>query len=146
MNSDTSITILKVREAFSDRAERLAKAEKSSPFSMRLSAEERAFLEERAGGRPWAVYIRECVFGEAGSRRRSERRPKIEDQQLAGVLAELGRSRLASNVNQLAKSANMGALDVSEDVEQQLQDACAAILAMRDALIMALGLQPERRE
>ena len=39
------------------------------------------------------------------------------------------------------KAANTGTLDVSEEVEQQLQDAYAAIIAMREALFIALGLR-----
>ncbi|MCR9261189.1 MAG: hypothetical protein NXH95_15815 [Pseudomonadaceae bacterium] len=140
--SSDQITILRAKEAFTN-ANLATKPVKPQlkPFSMRLSADERAFLDERAGGKPWAAYIRECVFGEQATRRRTVRKPKIEDQQLASVLSELGASRLASNVNQLAKSANMGTIDVSEDVEQQLEDAAAAILAMRDALFIALGLK-----
>ena len=45
------------------------------------------------------------------------------------------------NLNQLAKSANMGTLDVSQNVELQLQEAYLAILAMRDALITALEIK-----
>ena len=113
----------------------------SSPFSMRLSAAERNFLTERSGGKPWACYIRERVFGDgANTTRRSVRRPRIEDAELAAALSGLGHSRLSSNLNQLAKAVNMGSLDVEEDVQQQLKDACDAIQAMRDALIMALGL------
>jgi len=140
-NSSNEITVLRATEAFTSAAKPKPAKAQFKPFSMRLSAEERAFLDEHAGSRPWAAYIRECVFGEQANRRRAVRRPRIEDQQLAGVLSELGASRLASNVNQLAKSANMGTIDVSEDVEQQLEDAAAAILAMRDALFIALGLK-----
>ncbi len=137
----SDITILRATEAFVEAQKPRTTSKQFKPFSMRLSAQERAFLDEHAGGRPWAAYIRECVFGEQATRRRSVRRPRIEDQQLATVLSELGASRLASNVNQLAKSANMGTIDVSEDVERQLEDASAAILAMRDALFIALGLK-----
>ncbi|MEM9623509.1 MAG: hypothetical protein AAF993_17820 [Pseudomonadota bacterium] len=140
--SPDQITVLRATEAFVEAQQPKPTPKQFKPFSMRLSAEERAFLDKRAGGRPWAAYIRECVFGEQATRRRAVRRPRIEDQQLAGVLSELGASRLASNVNQLAKSANMGTIDVSDDVEQQLEDAAAAILAMRDALFVALGLKP----
>jgi len=65
--------------------------------------------------------------------------PTFRDKQIAQVLAELRASRLSSNLNQLAKSANMGTLDVSRNVEQELQDACGAVLAMRDALLTAVA-------
>ena len=112
-----------------------------APFSLRLSAEERALLEQQAGGKPLGAYIRERLLGDQAAKRKIHRKPKIDEKQIAHALAELGRSRLSSNLNQLAKSANMGTLDVSRDIEQELQDACGAVLAMRDALITALGLK-----
>lgn len=112
-----------------------------SPFSIRLSEEERAYLIQQAGGRTLGVYIRQRLLGDRAEKRRAFRKPKIDDKQLAQVLAELGASWFSSNLNQLAKSANMGTLDVSRNVEQELQDACGAVLAMRDALLMALGLK-----
>jgi len=114
-----------------------------SPFSLRLSAEERAYLTRQAGGRPLGTYIRTRLLGERAEKRRTFRKPKIDDKQIAQVLAELGASRLSSNLNQLARSANMGTLDVSRNVEQELEDACGAVLAMRDALLTALGLKTE---
>ena len=81
------------------------------------------------------------MFGDSATRkRRSVRRPRIEDAELAAALSGLGQSRLSSNLNQLAKAIYMGSLDVEDDVQQQLTDACDAIQATRDALIMALGL------
>ncbi len=114
-----------------------------APFSLRLSAEERAFLEERAGDQPLGAYIRECLLGENATKRRKSRKPTVDDKKLALLLAQLGQSRMPSNLNQLAKAANTGTLDVSRDIEQELKDACGAIMAMRDALIIALGLKPE---
>ena len=113
----------------------------TSPFSMRLTEEERQFLAIHAGDRPWSAYIRKCVFGERERKRRPQRRPKLDDQKIAIVLSTLGESRLASNLNQLAKSSNMGTLDVSRKTEQQLQEAAMAVLAMREALFTALGLK-----
>ena len=118
-----------------------ASARRPAPFSIRLSADERAYLQERAGSQPLGAYIRDVLLGENALPRRKSRRPSIDEQQLAEVMAELGRSRLSSNLNQLAKSVNIGTLDVSEDVEAQLLDACGAVIALRDALYLALGLR-----
>ena len=111
-----------------------------APFAIRFSVEERAYLEELAGGKPLGTYIREVVLDKAAQKRRPVRKPKIEDEQYAALLASLGASHLSSNLNQLAKHANMGTLDVSRDIEQELHDAYLAVLAMRDALLMALNL------
>jgi len=50
----------------------------------------------------------------------------VDDQKIALFLSVLGESRLASKLNQLAKSSNMGALDVSMDTERQSQEASMA--------------------
>jgi len=117
------------------------KAKATNPFSIRLSEEERTFLEERAGNRPLGAYIREILLGEHEHKRRAIRRPQIEDTQYSSLLAALGHSNLSSNLNQLARHANVGSLDVSGDIEQQLQDACAAVMIMRKTLLIAMGLK-----
>lgn len=113
------------------------------PFSLRLSPEEKARLKAQAGGRPLGVYIRDRLLGEHAEKRR-ERRAVIEDyEKLALVLAALGKSHLASNMNQLAKAANMGTIDVTLDVTAELLEACRNIREMRDHLIQALGIRQE---
>ena len=114
---------------------------RAAPFSLRLSVDERKHLEQLAGSRPLGAYIRERLLGGHAEKRRELRKPKINDEQYASLLAALGQSRLSNNLNQLAKSANMGTIDVSQDTEQQLKDASNAVLAMREALFTALGLK-----
>lgn len=123
------------------KAERPQKS-KTSPFSLRLTNEERAWLDQQAGYRPLGDYIRAKILGENAQKRRTLRKTNTDAQQIALVLSMLGDSRLASNLNQLAKHANMGTLDVSEHVEEELTQACAAIVAMRDTLLIALGHKP----
>lgn len=116
-------------------------SKKPVPFSLRLSAEERAWLDKQAGSRPLGAYIRERLLGDRTEKRRASRKPQLHEAQYAALLAALGESRLSSNLNQLAKHANVGTLDISDDVEQQLQDAYHAVLEMRKALFMALNLK-----
>lgn len=129
------------RKSFNKASRTPPKAKKASPFAVRLTDEERAYLKRKAGTQPLGTYIRACILGEQAEQRRSYRQPRVNDQQLAAVLAELGNTHLSSNVNQLARAVNTGTLDVSEDVEQQLHEAYEAILAMREALFVALGLK-----
>jgi hypothetical protein len=116
------------------------------PFSLRLSADERVRLNEQAGSQPLGAYIRSRLLGQNTEKRRPVRKPSLDHQKLAFVLSELGRSRLASNMNQLAKAANIGTLDFSDSVVKELEEACRAIYQMRDILITALGLKPESGE
>lgn len=107
------------------------------PFSLRLSFEERARLQEQASGQPLGAYIRERLLAEPP--RRSRLTP-ADRQALLQVLGTLGQARIANNLNQLAKQANLGALPVTPDTESALTGAAADIAAMRAMLVKALGL------
>ncbi len=126
------------------------KAKPAPPFSIRFSEEERAYLNREAGSRPLAAYIRDKLFGDAKFSNRNFRRPtkksrqpSVDHRALAEALGGLGQSRLASNMNQIAKAANVGTLPVTQELEQDLHDACAAIYEMRQMLITALGIKSE---
>jgi hypothetical protein len=116
---------------------------KLPPFSLRLTFEERARLEQLAGDEPLGAYIKRKVFDGKGTgtkRARSRtRRPIKDEQKLAHVLAMLGQSRLANNLNQLAKAAHIGTLPVLPDTEREIRKACADIALMRRELLRALG-------
>ncbi len=113
------------------------------PYSIRFTDKEREILQREAKGASWADYIRECVFGRDFTPRQCGRQDKASHAVLAKLLGELGKSRLASNLNQIAKAVNMGALPVTPDLEAELKEACADIRMMRDALISALGIKVE---
>ncbi len=107
-----------------------------TPFSLRLTRGERAMLDERAGNQPLGAYIRGQLLGEINlTKRRVQRKPKVSDKNLSMVMALLGDQRIASNLNQLARHANMGTLDVDDETLEQIQDACAAMIAVRNYLL-----------
>ena len=112
------------------------------PFSLRLTAAERAELLRRAGNMPLGAYIRSKLLQSEESPRRAGRRPVADEQALGRLLGELGKARLANNLNQLAKAANTGSLPVTPETEQALRDACRDVQWMRSQLIAALGLRP----
>jgi len=114
----------------------------ASPFSLRLSDEERAILLARTKGRPLGEYIRHQLFGDQVSPRKlHQRKAGADAQAIARLLASLGKSRLASNMNQIAKAANIGALPVGPDLTQELFSACRDIADMRRTLISSLGIK-----
>lgn len=116
-----------------------------SPFPVRLSPNERTYLEGKAGGLALGTYIRQELLADYDGKQTQSRKrlhkPDINQQKVSALLAGLGQSRIPNNLNQLAKAANFGTLETSEDVEKQLLDACAAVEAMREALFVALGLR-----
>ena len=85
-----------------------SKTKKAPPFSLRLTEEERDRLNSQTGNQPLGAYIRSRIFGKDVEVRRPVRRTRLDHQKLALLLAELGNSRLASNMNQLARSLVMG--------------------------------------
>ena len=122
------------------RAERPGR--KAKRFPIRLTDDELAYLRSKAGRRPLSAWCREQLLGSRAEKRIELKQPQLEDQQYASLLAALGESRLSSNVNQLAKHANMGTLEIGPDTEAELRYAVQAIIEMRKALFIALGLKP----
>jgi len=112
------------------------------PFSIRFTHKERVILGREAKGKPWAEHIRQRLFGDASMRQRG-RQDKTNHAAVGKLLGELGKSRLASNMNQIAKAANQGMLPVTADLQNELKEACADIRMMRDALISSLGIKVE---
>lgn len=111
-----------------------------SPLTLRLTAEERARLEELAAEMTLSAYVRACVFAEDTKLRKSRPADVVEDKKAAAeALALLGQSRIASNLNQLAYHANIGALIVGETEKGQIAEANAHLVAIRALLMRALG-------
>jgi mobilization protein NikA len=108
------------------------------PFSLRLSFEERARLTEQAEGAPLGAYIRERLLDKPPRRKRVS---QIDRDALLRVLGTLGQSRLANNMNQIAKQANLGTLPVTPETEDALLDASQDIAEIRKLLITALGME-----
>lgn len=112
------------------------------PFSLRLTFDERTRLEAEAAGMPLAAYIKWRVFCADSPPPRSRGKRPVEDHQsLSKVLALLGQSRLANNLNQLAKASNLGVLPIDQSTEEELLRAARDVSEMRSLLIRALGLE-----
>ena len=87
------------------------KETKLTPFSLRLTFEERAQLEQDAADMALGAYIRERLFGEDVAPRKTRGKAPVKDYEALGrVLGALGSSRLSSNLNQLAIQHKGGAI------------------------------------
>ncbi|WP_246251952.1 hypothetical protein [Parasulfitobacter algicola] len=114
-----------------------------APFSLRLTIQERQQLEAQAGSMPLGSYIKSVVFASEAPTYRKRKKPPIAEQQLlAAVLARLGQTRTASNLNQIAKHLNQGTLSIDEELEADLNAAIAEVAWMRVTLMQALGMKP----
>lgn len=115
--------------------------ERSTPLSVRFTENEKTRLKELAGNIPLGIFIRQRALGDGTEPRARVRQPVKDGEPLSRLLALLGQSRLANNLNQLAKAANQGALPVTLEVEADLRAACAEIFEMRLLLLQALGIK-----
>lgn len=114
---------------------------RQAPFSLRLTFEQRARLEADAAGMSLAAYIHWRLFDPDQPPPRQRGKAPVKDQEaIARVIGFLGQSRIANNLNQLARQANLGTLPVTPDTEAALAEAAADIAAMRQMLVKALGL------
>ena len=119
-------------------------AKRLPPFSIRLSQTERARLAVEAAGAPLGAYIKAKVLGETPPLRVRRTGLAIEDRQaLAQVLALLGRSNLANNLNQLARAVHTGSLLVTPETEAEIMAALEAVRDLRRLLLVALGLKAD---
>jgi hypothetical protein len=111
-------------------------------FCIRLSFEEKARIAEAANGLPIATYIKSLLLAEHAPRIVARQRNPVKDANaLAEVLACLGASRIASNLNQLAHHANSGSFYFDRETKSELNAACGDVRVMRQLLMQALGMK-----
>ena len=114
------------------------------PVSVRFNFNQLAALDAYRGSLSRAEYIRwRTTDPENPAPRMRGKFPVKDHQAIAQLLGSLGNSRLPSNVNQLAKQANLGTLPVTPETEAMLVHAAEAIMEMRALLIKGLGLELE---
>lgn len=116
------------------------KARYAVPYSFRMTAEEYQKLCEAAGSRTLSDYIRRQLLGENVAPRHPRRRPVEDEEILSALLSGLGKSRLSSNLNQLARAVNSGSLPVSPETEKAILEACTDIKTLSNNLTKALGM------
>ncbi|MEM1341465.1 MAG: hypothetical protein AAGA97_00775 [Pseudomonadota bacterium] len=114
-----------------------------APLSIRLSEDERAQLQSWAGRKPLSTYVKECLFKGRKPRKAANSNPVQDYEALARVLGALGRSGIFRNLDGLAKQAEEGTLDLSDDTIQAIVAACLCVSEMRNDLVRALGLKAD---
>lgn len=124
------------------------KSPKTTPFSIRLTAEERDELARWAGKRPVGVYARERLFGqtERDIRRLRAKRstvPSIDKTALAQALGLLGKCEYETSLKAIAEAARIGALPLTSDVLERIEKACRDSAEIKSMLMKALGINEE---
>ncbi len=105
-------------------------------LTVRLSAEERAAIDEAAERVGLAVgsYARQTLLGAPAPRQ--VRRPPVERKELARILGEMG--HIGGNLNQIAKAVNTGVVVY----EGEIDAALGGLSEVRAAILKALGRAP----
>ena len=117
------------------------------PYSIRFTQAQRDFIREQASAMNMkdAQWIRHRLFSETAltpSKQKHVLLPLSQEKELAQILYLLGQSRMANNLNQIAKAVNTGTLIVDPEVYAQIDKSYRGIQWMRRTLIQALGLRP----
>ncbi len=134
-------------DAFGKASAALKKRKSPPPVSVRLNWEEYERLRHDAGALSMAAYIRLKLFGagEIGPHRKKYTRkatsPSSELAMIGHMLGGLGESEIASNLADMARAAQAGALPVSPELETEIQAACEAVRDMRVRLVSAMGVK-----
>lgn len=125
-------------------AKRKPKRRRPSSLSIRVSNEERAILQRKAGKRSIGAYVREKALGdEQAPRRKSQAKPSIDYVMLGQVLGKLGQSEQVSVLFLLLAAAESKRVMMAKDERAALHAACADMREVRALVMGALGLRGE---
>lgn len=109
-----------------------------TPFSVRFTPEERGQVEAQAGNMPLGSYIKTVLLTQDAPRYLKRRKPRVKNQELlAQVLACLGSTRLASNLNHLVKATHIGTFYFDADAKIAIFRAANDVAMMRQLLMQA---------
>lgn len=114
------------------------------PFCLRLTGEQRAHAEQNAAAHGMSLggYIKWRLFDPETPSPRSRGKFPVRDHEALGrILALLGISRIANNLNQLAKAANSGSLVADDTTKAMIEEAVGYLRTIRYLLMRALGIR-----
>jgi hypothetical protein len=114
---------------------------KSTLLSVRLTPAERDALLLRAGGSTLSAHVKAVLFEGPQPTQRTSGVTVANRTLLAHLLATLGASRLAPNLERLAHEAFVGNLFADEETIRRLAEACDDVRLMHNALMRGLGMK-----
>lgn len=115
------------------------KEKTTTAISLRLTEDERSWLEQAASGRGMSAFIRDRLFG-AEARKTQIRVPNSNARQLAHILAALGQSGISASLREMENAARTGTLELDIETREALTSACRVVERIRADLLTALGL------
>lgn len=110
-----------------------------------LSPEQKSELARRAGARPISAYAREMLFpanDNAPPIPRRIRRDKGREVLSAAVLAQLGKSEVASSLREIARGVQLGIIVLTPETDAALREAAASVHSAAQAALRIMGVRP----
>jgi len=140
-------TNVKLRRDFAASNDNTPKRKKrrAAPLSIRLSASERAWLEEQAGGIPIGTYVKSRLFAaNDNTPPRTRGRAPIKDcEELAKIHGKFARFDVFLSIKGLLKGAANNNIRLKPETEDALVSACEDISDIRHHVMKALGTRAE---
>ncbi len=114
---------------------------KTTTMSFRVYKDERDEIRALAGSQTVGEYLREQALQRRSRRKRRVRPVTSTQENAARMLGLLGQTGVFDSLSRIADAAESGALPVTDELTDELRNACALIIAIRHDLIEALGIK-----
>ena len=114
-------------------------------LSVPLSPEQKSELVRRAGVKPVSSYARDVLFAandNSPPTPRRIRRDKDREALAASVLAQLGKSEVASSLREIARGVRLGIIVLTPETEAALREAAETVNAAAQSALRFLGARP----
>lgn len=120
-------------------------AKRAAPVSIRFTPFEKQSLEVAAAGEALGPYIKRCVLKQHRVQRKAQPKAQTRQQEIiARTLRRLGNSGIYSVLHSLILAVEEQRLILDQDQEDNLRHAAIEVMAMRNDLVSALGLQADK--
>lgn len=109
-----------------------------------LSPEQKSELVRRAGAKPVSTYVRDMVFpanDNAPQVPRRIRRDKGREALAASVLAQLGKSDVASSLREIARGVELGIIVLTPETDAAVREAAASVNSAAQAALRIMGVR-----
>jgi len=114
-------------------------------LSVPLTPEQKSELARRAGAKPVSTYAREVLFpvnDNAPPLPPRIRRDKGREALAASVLAQIGKSEVASSLREIARGVRLGIIVLTPETDAALREAAESVHAAAQAALRILGVRP----
>ena len=134
-----------IQTAFAQSSGNTKPTKRAAPVSIRFTTDEKRSLEAAAAGEALGPYIKRCVLKLHRVKRKAQPMAKTRQQEtIARTLRRLGDSGIYSVLHSLILAVEEQRLILDQDQEDDLRHAAIEVMAVRNDLVSALGLQTDK--